>query len=139
MERNGSSELGRAGGGTSSCASNSSYSLSVGKRSSRSSNGAVEPSGAVTKAQNFPMIFNEGLNWSSQRNCPCSLISRNHHCPLASTPKSSEPKHTPVCRANSRIPFSTSGGVGTSSADTWPKPASCRQSSAFLVLLRAYE
>jgi hypothetical protein len=100
----------------------------------RSSSGWADPSGAVINAQNPSRILACGLNWSSHRNCPCSLISRNHHCPWLSTAKSTEPKQMFAFRANARIPFSTSGGVGMISTWTLPSPASCRQSSAFLGL-----
>src|SRR5579864_937316 len=110
-----------------------------GNNPSRSSSGCLEPSGAVINAQNFSRVLAWGLNWSNHRNCPCSLISRNHHWPSLSTAKSTEPKQIFDFWANSRIPFSTSGGVGIISTVTLPSPASCRQSSVFLGLCSAKE
>src|SRR5579872_2330775 len=70
---------------TGSLSTNFSYSVNEGNNPALSSRGWVEASGAVRKAQNLSRVPAARLAWSSQRNCPCSLISRNHHCPFIST------------------------------------------------------
>src|SRR6185312_14894414 len=94
------------------------------------------PSLEVRKARNFSCILISGLNSSSHRNCPSSLISRNHQRPSASIAKSRLPKEMPAFLANSSTAASTSGGVSILLTSTSPWPASCRQSSAPLGLCR---